>query len=432
MPATRRTNSEVGLLANVEETKQADEMALSNQRERDDDAVLDDTEEEFLDDAMFGTDKFKPYSMDYKKPPAKMKCTSLQYLRSKFNNCTDDEDVASLGKFLFGVLLKMKPSKEDNKGLIYYRSAFDAKNNKKQKKETNAYKRLYVFGSLPDTGLTFTIIDRTDMNAHDLWAAERTRKDVTVGSRFIIYEPHVLGILPNDSVLLETAYALQMIKLPRMPHVVLDSNHVGCNERFFVLKQVRIKTGMLNFVRTSHCTGTLCDRQVEIDGKCACFAQTSRSKGKNNSFVINFGRVSVTDDKAETSASNFKSEPFQSLKTTMLLFKDRVAPDHSLDTWKQVEVALEVREKWAKIVEYINNNGKWVIAGWFKRGDIAAVDGTDIAETVKHHIVFCYPLLSADIESLPRDSIFTPTEIDRILNPDNNESRHSRMNVGDY
>jgi hypothetical protein len=158
------------------------------------------------------------------------------------------------GSFLFVIYLDCKRPTRDSDRTTYFTFK-----NKKALKEA-AYHRQHTFGSIHgQDGKIVVILERSIDDTEHIFANDQTKHGLSIGERFAILEPRILGGLPNGAVIIETDQPLHHLIAPTLPTRDIHSLDQKNTECFNILKHQIIVTSLATLHQV-HCNGSFCDR----------------------------------------------------------------------------------------------------------------------------------------------------------------------------
>ena len=327
--------------------------------------------------------------------------------------------------FIPAVLIRVNYKQKEPTRLY---TTFKHGNAKHEKKELKTYRRMFVFASIIDAEqLTFCVIEYSNTNEQLYWSHNPGKNDVSVGDRFCIMEPELLGQLQeSQTYIIETPAPFVELTAPTVPpRMIMD---IKDGERYFVLKHVPIRLFNLHVVETK-CGGTFCDRlQVnEESGLCACYTIDSKTTGSSVTMAFQFDlQVEVQE-----TGDIYTFPKASSLRTTKLFYRSRVIPPSSIEAYLFPPVAKMVDAKTSAVVNHVNANGGWNVIGWAKRGTkyTGTVENTETTASaeIRYHLSYLYPASLAAINSLTPQHLILQDSL-TVLGP--NVAGNEHLDVG--
>ena len=367
---------------------------------------------------------------------ANMVPISLRELRSNALDAVLNADKAKRAEvpnyentFLPVLLLKVTFKSKPQPGSFRYRSVTNTEGNKRVLKDARAYRKyefnilfrfcsnsscfliVFFLSFLNDTGRMFTfasILDNGDVAALLkgtvyaeilIWQNNPEKFGVSVGNKFAIFEPRLVGIMQESGVhYVESKSPLVELMAPSIPQCP-DMSFPDTQERYFVLKHKMIRIINLQVVET-FCTGTLCDRvdPQEGDGLCGCYTMDARRDGTSSSMSFYF------DMYIDTTTQGHRIMGVTSLRTTRLCFLAKSIPSTSQQVYNLQVTKTLIRTKVNRLVDFVNSHGGWTIIGWGKRGTRTSSAQHENEQTlsteVKLHASYVYPSSNKTLDTL--------------------------------
>jgi hypothetical protein len=252
-----------------------------------------------------------------------------------------------------------------------------------------------LFGDLEDTkALTFAILESNN-DTHNILFQNKSMADITVGSRFAVKSPLLVGKLKSGSYVIKTDRPLEVLSAPEIPERPLRTSTVGDALRYFVLKGVIIafkRHDVITAIQTL-CNGKQCDRlkSSERPGeKCGCWGQSSRPDTMAKNTVLKQDFFFKDSDDVYHEVNNFTSLKYSKLffdKGQILVERDDLQNDLVFNKLQTV---------WKKVVNHVNISGGWTIVGWFKRAaqieeDKQEGESSIMVEGVKINVSHMFP-----------------------------------------
>lgn len=302
-----------------------------------------------------------------------------------------NEGVSTMKSMVIGRLLRVVSIKDGaSKGLFSY-------NRKTKERNTvGTYRLLLFMDPMSKNNACFYIKAVNTMN-RTLFSKFITVRDsghCTVGSLFAVLGPK--GITErycNDIAILEPKGSLVLLKEPeKMKTVPIQHSLDGKRTASFSI------TGRLflhNFsVVQTKCNGLFCDRQgvckEKKDNGCGCYSD-------GNTMHANLTICFDLGIETENATESFEYCDYTSHKFTQFFLNTPFPSstrwqsfDHDEQNYPKLMTCIE------NILEYVNNNGKWTIIGWTKRGEINDITFRDTDSKVssselKHHVTCILP-----------------------------------------
>jgi hypothetical protein len=300
-------------------------------------------------------------------------------------------------EFLHGVLLRISnPSpaaSEANQYTPYKPGA--TRYLKKPKTNATGFKKILLFGDLEDNkALTFAILESNN-DTHNVLFQNKSMADITVGSRFAVKSPLLVGKLKSGSYVIKTDRPLEVLSAPEIPERPLRTSTVGDALRYFVLKKVKIafkRHDVITAIQTL-CNGKQCDRlkSSERPGeKCGCWGQSARPDTMAKNTVLKQDFFFKDSDNVYHEVNNFTS-----LKYSKLFFdKGQILVER--DDLQNDKVFNKLQSVWKQVVNHVNTSGGWTIVGWFKRAaqieeDKQEGESSIMVEGVKINVSHMFP-----------------------------------------
>lgn len=134
----------------------------------------------------------------------------------------------------------------------------------------------------------------------------------------------------------------------------------------------------------TRCTGSFCDRLFPKVIHCGCYQGEARSAGIVLKQDITFAGGFVGGETCVATCS--------SLRFTELLFSSAIPSNISNNT-NIIPKLRQIRNAMRDLVEYVNLNGGWTIAGWFRPNVVSEVGSNETVsdETFGFRISFIQP-----------------------------------------
>lgn len=298
------------------------------------------------------------------------------------------------GKTIWAVVLSIKHGSA-SKVKIFDRNNTgwqSSYNSKRQRVSTLAsYDRLIICGCLADPSTCFAIVWNT---SNEFKRAIRNLEGIVIGSVIYIGEPEKSnGLLGSTMPIIIPRWPLVPIK-PRKSEDLFTEMlpatrfHIpdGAGEhRHFVFHNVAIAViGYKLVLETVSCSGRFCDRSQPLvaNVSCGCHTINTTRFPVVGECIVKIGLP--TEAAKEAGEEEAVVRNFRSLRTTEVFFENHESIG-ALDNQVIEKRTMEFRKKIDTIVDYINQDGGWTIAGWFKKGESqdastaeAKVDSTEV------------------------------------------------------
>ena len=310
--------------------------------------------------------------------------------------------------FLPCILLKVSHRSSSSGNRPWLHTAVTNKGSKHGSKDVGSFRRWFSFASTSDPEQrTFAVVEKGSQDEATFWGHDLSRRS-SVGDRFCIMAPQLLGRLnESDVLLIETENAFDPISQPTVPPRVNMTFLRG--ERFFIFKKMHITVTDFCVIDTK-CSGSFCDRsRGNVDGACGCHLLPTKVRGSANTIVFRFDvSFKATEDSREVTVRNFSS-----LKTTKLFHSNKQIPasSHVLCTHPTVAKMLETVV--ARFVNCVNSKSGFTLVGWGKRGVKSAGTGesseTTASTEINWHLSHLGPTKDSDWLSMPKNHKIEPT-----------------------
>jgi hypothetical protein len=249
------------------------------------------------------------------------------------------------------------------------------------------YDRIFTFADLNTPGKCFAIITETVAESDHL--LRHLREESAVGDVVMIVEPEAPTRALNDMPVISTIEPLIPVAMPdNMPAVPLKTPDPG-QQRYFILRNVPITISRVSIVPAS-CKGVLCDRQQPPNrfAQCGCLF-TSRATA-----IVLQGHVTYTYVNENQHATMYTVKNFRSHRVTKLFIAPVTA---TTDSTPYFEAREEIRSIVRESIELVNEEGGWMMMGWYRRGEVQDASatqeaGSEIASSNQPiHISYLYP-----------------------------------------
>lgn len=289
----------------------------------------------------------------------------------------------------------------------------------RKKQQSLSYDRIFTFADLRSrNGACFVVLTQTAHESEHL--LKFCRDDIVVGKVFILLELEPIRKFLSSSLPIATCSDpfIPLRLVSDHVHAVVPRVAKPGETLYFVQKNQSIKLQtMVAEERTCSCKGQLCDRQVKIEsgrrGACGCL-----TVGRKPGFVLDqtlflqfpadfHAEYIEEDDIVEGgpivgSSRRMHVRNFRSWRLTKALIRN--ASEFSIETHDRVHLRKRIR----MLVNYVNENGGWTVAGWHRRGQVIdASAGLSKPEEVDQigstsqnvHVSYLYPSVSGVVSS---------------------------------
>ena len=260
------------------------------------------------------------------------------------------------------------------------------KKNELDKKNTQraTHKKCLLFADLIDEHqLSGAILEESNEDHNGLFQRDLSLEHAAVGARCVILSPKIEGNqLKNGAWVITTNGPLEFVKEPGTPARPLKSERVGHEIRYCALhnkKVLLLEDDFIDPLRTK-CNFHSCDRShaksLGAHTNCGCWMQNRRSDAGPRNTVLMFSFY-FTDANEKV----IKAADFSSLRTTKLFFQNQnvLADAEQLQTNTVCDC---MQEQWRSVIEHINDNGGWTIAGWCIRAQVEDDEKEESDETL--------------------------------------------------
>ena len=293
-------------------------------------------------------------------------------------------------RFIVGLLLHVKacdtqnhvslrPSSMGSKfgDSVYY-------NRFKKVKTSASYRRMFFFMDLFTQGKCFVVFERDQDDENIYWRDIAARGNSRVGDIFLITEPKkVYCEIKGHLSVVNTDGPFIPIKVPTtitsfMPSIPDRDTFIG-----YFLKGHRISV-QNNISLETKCSGNFCDRLFPKLIPCGCYQSETRGAGIVFKQNVSFHGGFIGGETCVVTCS--------SLRFTELLFSNPIPSNVSHNT-NIIPKLRQIRNAMKDLVAYVNLNGGWTIAGWFRPTVVSEVgtDDTVSDETFGFRISFIQP-----------------------------------------
>ncbi len=307
------------------------------------------------------------------------------------------------------ILLGVKKNDEKTTAREYIHSKATMFN--RQSNKSFPYDRLFRFGAIGSSiGHVFVILTSSVAQSVSILSC---CNDISVGQTVFILEPTFTG-----KSLSKDKNSIPIIETwkPLRPYFFHDFQQIPYNPtlttagttNYFVYKNIDIAVHKLSMCE-AHCAGILCDRQnVILTGKnCGCLYSPSSVpkvvlemnivlKNKTMSNVTTIPLPNLYE--LSNAEIIMKVTQFRSWKFTKLMLGNLHTLTRVLQ-YTSEEVEENLRKTINEAITVVNNNGGWLIIGWYQVGiqKDASDEGTKndddiMAATIAPHIVHLTPM----------------------------------------
>ena len=320
----------------------------------------------------------KDASNDDHKVPSSYNIVTVAYMM--------EENAVSMRKVMYLKLLRIVA--QCKKGENY---AISTKKGSTSRAELGNHRLFLCMDVFSKNGQTVYMIHNSTSENKRLWSkaiALRDNGEFTIGTVFAVLAPKRITEKYNSDIpIVHSDGGIVVMKDTNELQRVLVHNNLSENVTRAFHVQGNLTVHNVSVVDTK-CTGFFCDRQRihELNRTmkgCGCYSTTTRL----SNMVISFDLAVHAN--IEFDALQFTSHQFTNL------FLNKPFPDginwrvfdHNSNLDKLIDSILS-------IVDYVNDNGGWLITGWSKRGEINDISITNTGDTnkkvaaseIKHHI----------------------------------------------
>lgn len=244
-----------------------------------------------------------------------------------------------------------------------------------------SYKYMLVFADQMYPPNCFTIILKMKMQFQRLFSFASLAHDVTIGDVIGIIHPRPTGaVLGENMTILEDPYLCVSLKQDAIPwkEEELRMSDEANQQRAFYKTGMKAESSLiqLNWGDKVPCKNVTCDRQ---NPQCSgCFG-ASQTMGpivlQADIDILNCPHYNLNNNGKIASFAKFTSFKFTSLFFQSISILSGITPDNrrAYDSTCKSQVP--------KMIDVVNKNGGWTVAGWHRRGvQYAAGFGGDADE----------------------------------------------------
>ena len=290
-----------------------------------------------------------------------------------------------------------------------------APSGKKQKVGSGTYSKyayMLVFADQINLPSCFTIILQTKMEFQKLFAYPALSHDITIGDLLAVVKPRAAdAVLGDNMTIMKDPYLLCALeesaaKWPQ--HDLIMSDQAQQQVSFFKYEQ-KIEISMIRLLWKDNvpCSNVTCDRQnIRCRG---CFG-TRRTLEP----IVLQSDIDILNALRYDPGGHAVFPEFRSFKFTSLFFENISSLSaRAMDDKRSMDNLCETNIN--AMVEYINENKGWSVAGWHRRGVIATGSGDNEEYTLSYgtrgHLTFLQPTDMSVLEKKEFKKHLIPTEM---------------------
>ena len=227
--------------------------------------------------------------------------------------------------------------------------------------------RVHSLNSPEDNGKLVYMMEARNQNMN-LWTKNIQLRDngaISIGSFIRVPCPMpIQQYMRCDIPLLTSPLPAILLKTPRMNTHPLNNEIESNTSLGFIYRGAIVTIQFSSFLKTS-CSGLLCDRQRVSDWNgskgCGCYGMCPNSSSLVAQHAIEVRTV--------TGGDLFMSD-FSSMKFSKLYLKKEIPGSCKLYSLQLTQASIDLFEAAENCIQLINNNGGFVVVGWYKRGQI--------------------------------------------------------------